>query len=64
MSALDIVAAWVGTSVFVGGGYFALLYAVRTLRNSRNQSTRESEAPFAIGGGADFISNHANGDKL
>lgn len=35
-----------------------------SLFNARNQSTRESEAPFAIGGGADFISNHANGDKL
>lgn len=63
-TALTILAAWVGTSVFFGGGYFALLYAVRTLRNPRNQSTRESEPTgfLGVGGAADSFVSHDVGD--
>ena len=39
---------------------FACLLTVQSFR--RKQLQRESEAPFAIGGGADFVSNFHSTD--
>lgn len=54
-------------STLLGGGVTpasSFRSLLSSLFNARNQSTRECEAPFAIGGGADFISNHDHGGKL
>lgn len=61
MTLLAILAVWTLTSIPL-----AFLIARCIPRDPRHQSTRESEPTgfLGVGGAADFISNHANGDKL